>query len=159
MISILTADGGKNIAAISILTADGSKDIANASILTPDGSLAFWSGAGGGAFPVTINPDPAYGAVAQLGGPTVTTQPVTASPGGGLAPYSYAWEKLVGSSDWSILAPTAQSTAFRCTGVTPGEDFTANFQVTVTDARGRSSTASVLATVSNYGRLDGVLEP
>lgn len=154
MISVQTPGGAKNIAALSILTPDGAKNIALASILTPDGDAVLWSGAGG-AFEVLIDPSPAMGAIAQDSAGSVTTNLCTATPLGGVAPYTYLWTKTEGSDDWIALASLGQSTAFRCSEVPAGESGIATFEVTVTDSRGRTGTASVGAYVSNYGGLSG----
>lgn len=155
MISVRAPDGDRTIAAISIRTPDGDVNIANASILTPDGSRVLWSAGGTGGFAVELDPLPVWGAAASGAEVTVTTQQCTATPTGGTAPFTYLWEKTSGSADWSIVSPTAQSTAFRCAELPPEGDSTATFQVTVTDARGRVATPFVTAIASNYGGLSG----
>ena len=110
---------------------------------------------GGGGITGFVSPNPVAGAVAQISAQTVTTQEATVYAEGGVAPYTYAWVKTAGGPNWTILRPASVTTAFRATGVAAAGDDTATFEVTITDARGHSVTASVDAIASNYGRLSG----
>lgn len=73
---------------------------------------------------------------------TLTTPSTTASASGGVAPYSYAWARISGSTAVSATAPGAATTAF--TGSVPlGEQYGALFECTATDANGATGKASV----------------
>jgi hypothetical protein len=69
---------------------------------------------------------------------TITSDPATATPSGGLAPYTYNWT----SSDplTSALSPTLATTAFRSTGNVSGEDFIVVMTCHATDSLGVTAT-------------------
>lgn len=108
----------------------------------------------GGSFTVDVPPT-VYGGAAYNGGIAVTTESAAVTITGGQGPFTYEWERTDGAlGDWTIISPTAQSTAFRCIGVGIGESETAEFACTVRDANGSPVTSSnVLALVENYGGL------
>jgi hypothetical protein len=75
----------------------------------------------------------------------------------GTGPYTYAWVQLGSSAySWAINSPTAATTSFTAQNVEEGVYATADFQVTVTDAVGVTSTATVNATARN--KYDVVIE-
>lgn len=94
------------------------------------------------ALSVAISPT-----TASATGSTVTTNSVTATPTGGLGPFTYAWT-LVSNSGVTSPAITSPSTAAtRFTGSpTDGHSGTATFRCTVTDSLGTVATADVEAT-------------
>lgn len=74
---------------------------------------------------------------------------VTATPSGGLGPFTYAWTRTGGTTA-SATSPTAANTSFLKTSVPPGSTFyTANFQCLCTDSLGQTATASCTATFRN----------
>ena len=75
---------------------------------------------------------------------TITTDPVTATPSGGLGPYTYAWS---GGN-----TPLSATNSF--TRTLPGNtDAFDTFTVTVTDSLGSTATASVDAYFSNQSQI------
>ncbi len=66
--------------------------------------------------------------------PPVVTNPATATPDGGKAPYSYAWTKVTGSAPSQADSPSASSTTFSSTQL-PGL-INETWKCTVTDAVG-----------------------
>lgn len=121
------------------------------------GAKVVFDSASGGGFTVSIDPTLVTGAVAHTDPRTVTTQNALASPTGGAAPFTYSWAQTSGSINWSVRTPTGQGTTFSCTSVAADSSETATFEVTVTDARGRTAVASVTASAQNYGGLSGGL--
>jgi len=80
---------------------------------------------------------------------TATTPFVTATPSGGKAPYTYAW--VVASHDGTppaISNPNSASTNFS-KSVPANAEQEAVFTLTVTDALGKTASASIAATFFN----------
>lgn len=75
------------------------------------------------------------------------TSTTTATPVGGLSPYTYAWTRL--SGEGSPNSPTMATTNFGAT-IFPVTEF-GFFRVTVTDSVGQTATATVSATFRNLG--------
>lgn len=155
---MLLRDGGgiDEIGAIVVRDGSGLSNIGTGLIRDGDSLETFFAPGSG----LTLDVTPvAYGAAATNFATTVTTSTVTVTVTGGTAPYTFAWERtddVLG--DWSIASPTAQSTAFRKGLVSPGDNETAYFACTVTDANGNSATTiDVSAGVANYGGLGGPL--
>lgn len=73
---------------------------------------------------------------------SLTTSSVTASASGGTAPYTYAWTKLSGGSITANSASSA-TTTFTASGLGLGENRTATFRCTVTDAASQTGTVDV----------------
>lgn len=77
----------------------------------------------------------------------ITTAPTTATPTGGVAPYTYAWSS---ASGWTVNSPTSATTSFTATGVIAGSMEQADFTCTVTDAATiAAQTNAVTATAQN----------
>lgn len=76
----------------------------------------------------------------RLGAGVATSLPVTATPAGGLGPYTYAWTRLSGVG--SANSPTSASTTFSAT-LSNGDDVSGVFRVTVTDSLANTATADV----------------
>jgi hypothetical protein len=72
---------------------------------------------------------------------TITTGSVTATPTGGLAPFTYAWTRLSGDPA-NPTAPTNATTSFSLFANDPAS-FSAVFRCTVTDSLGTTATADV----------------
>lgn len=102
---------------------------------------------------VTVSPTEVYGVQGSNSPVSVTTNQTTASPVGGLAPYTYAWSRT-GGSEGTVNSPTMATTSF--TNVMGFGTVNADFTVTVTDAGGATASATVAATFENVG---GGLEP
>lgn len=91
--------------------------------------LVFFTG--GTALTVSLSPGSAVGIAYGSGDPL--TNAITATPAGGVPPYTYAWTTVTYSNPNppNITTPTASATTFSQTGVV--EDDTATFRCTVTD--------------------------
>lgn len=76
----------------------------------------------------------------------VTTNTVTVSVQGGIAPYTYAWSKVVGA-DVTITAPTSATTAFTETRE-PGTILSGTYRCTVTDAAMLTARVDVIVTLN-----------
>jgi hypothetical protein len=94
---------------------------------------------------VTVTPESVLGF--RSGPGSVTTDSTTATPLGGLGPYSYSWAR-VGAGTAVATAPTSATTAFQRTLGT-GDDVTETWRVTVTDGLGGTATYDVLATFNS----------
>lgn len=92
------------------------------------------SGSGSGAFSVAITPSP-FSAKAGV------TVKLTATPAGGQAPYTYAWQAL--STNASIVSPTGATT--KVSGSSAGP---ASVQCSVTDALGSVVSVAVSGTIT-----------
>jgi hypothetical protein len=79
---------------------------------------------------------------------TAATGNVTATPSGGLAPFTYAWTRISGA-EASISNPANATTSFSLFMATPG-DLSTVFRCTVTDALGSTATADATATFSGF---------
>lgn len=87
-------------------------------------------------------------------GPTSsqTTNTVTVTPSGGLAPYTYSWVFVSRDSNASYSLTNAASafTAVSATGVPAGATGTASIQCTCTDSTGLTATSAVVvASITN----------
>lgn len=98
------------------------------------------------AMTVAISPSAVFGFGFGAGSALSTTDPVTATPTGGLAPYTYAWTRL--SGDGEAMSPTLATTTFR-DDVPEGETTEGTFRVTVTDSAAQTATADVTASFTN----------
>ena len=103
---------------------------------------------------LSLSPDP-LGKGAQAD--TMTTAACTATPTGGLGPFTYAWTTVSSSglSGVAINSPSASPTTFTAT-VTGGEGSTgtAVFRCTVTDSLGSTATDTVTVSfthISSFG--------
>lgn len=103
----------------------------------------------GGAITVTISPDTS---AASGRGASVTTGNYTATPMGGLAPYTYAWTQVSATQTVTITAPTSAVTKFSMTMT--ATDGSATFRCAVTDALG--ATISDTCTAS-FHQLDPII--
>lgn len=102
-------------------------------------------GGGGGSFSASASPSSVYGSVASSRIARVSTNGSTVTPTGGSPPYAYAWDN---PSDWTVNSSGGYASFSAL--VTPGDEKTETFTCSVTDAKGVMTTASVIATVSNY---------
>jgi hypothetical protein len=100
-------------------------------------------GDGGGStqtgLTATASPDEqtAFGTTASI-----VSQPVTVTPSGGLAPYTYSWT----ASGLTISAPASSTSKFTAPGLGRGEILEASVSCRVTDSLGTVATAH--ATIS-----------
>lgn len=84
---------------------------------------------------VAITPDTIEGGGRNSG---ITSNAATATPTGGLAPYTYAW--VITSGTATATSPTLATTTFRQEGIPEDTVMVATAQVTVTDAIGQTAT-------------------
>jgi hypothetical protein len=97
-----------------------------------------------------VSAEYAYGTAYSTGGQRATTDPITAIPDGGVAPYTYAWTQTGGDAGWSALYPSNGSTSFRSPVLSSGATSGATFACSVTDSAGATATTStVFVTGSN----------
>lgn len=83
----------------------------------------------------TVNATPIYDASAEVIGWNVAVA-ATATPTGGLGPYTYAWTAPPG---WSVSPPNSASTSISGTS---GHPPAASFSVTVNDSSGQTASDS-----------------
>ncbi|NQX95303.1 MAG: hypothetical protein HRT64_10380 [Erythrobacter sp.] len=105
--------------------------------------LSFISDLSASASPTTVG-----GAVQGSG--IATTPSVTVTPNGGLAPYTYSWER-VGVGAASINSPASAVTSFS-RFLNDGESAQEAFRCTVTDNQNTQVSVDVTATFASLGR-------
>lgn len=96
----------------------------------------------------SVSPNPAAGSShGNLSPAIVTSVPATASPGGGLGPYTYSWAHITGDA-MTASSPSSATTTFYGT-VPINTTNSALFRVTITDAAGQVGTADVTVNLTN----------
>lgn len=90
-----------------------------------------------------------------IGAGTIITPPVTVTPAGGLAPYTYSCVRVSGTGG-TVTNPTSATTSFR-RAMGNGEVVTNVFRWTVTDALSSTTTADV--TVNFTSEATGGVDP
>lgn len=101
------------------------------------------SGAGGSAaFYLTQDVYSVQGTVTDTG--DVTTNAVTFTTNGGTGPFTWSYAKISGET-FTVIAPTAASTAFTINIATIGESKEAVYEVTATDSLAATAKANVSA--------------
>ena len=131
-----TSSGNQSPQAIFVGTSSGNKAVNTAYIGTVSGNQVAYS-----ALAATAAPS---GEVKTTsGGGSYNTDDVyTATPSGGVGPFTYAWARVSGDTQVTINSDSTPSTRFQITyGI--GESYSAIFACTVTD------TETGLSTVSN----------
>lgn len=151
MITVRTPTGDKAVSGVTVRTPTGDKLVARMVLRTPTGDKEFYTSAAA-ALTVTAEPVSAIGTAYISDAVFVTTNSVTATATGGTAPYTYAWTRVSGTTDFDPQTPSAASTRFRIVLDVGGEAY-ALFRCTVTDARGRTGTVDVEATAYNFGNF------
>lgn len=88
------------------------------------------------AIPFSVSISPSLVSGYSSGSGTVTTDAATATPVGGVAPYTYAWSIDVfdGPGPPTANSPTSATTTFTQTGLAPGGSALANWICDVTDS-------------------------
>ena len=100
----------------------------------------------GGVPALTVNVSPT--SVSGTGGggfETVTTNAATATPTGGVSPYTYAWDAPISNP----TSATSASTQFSAS-MSPGESISETGTCTVTDAAGQVASDTVEISMSNF---------
>jgi hypothetical protein len=152
VITVRTPTGDKEAATFTVRTPSGDAIVATITVRTADGDKVAYTSAGAGSLDVTVSPISAVGAASSTSTVTVTSNLVTASVSNGTPPYTFAWTRTSGSSAITATTPAAAATRFSG-AVAPGNDVEAEFLCTVTDARGRTGTATAPASLVNFSRI------
>ena len=107
------------------------------------------------ALSAVASPDFVSGLVSSSTSTSITTDATTASPTGGVSPFTYAWS-AVNAAGWGINNPTSASTRFASPTVAPGNFAEGSIQSVITDAAGnKATTNTVLASANNIGSSGG----
>ena len=104
---------------------------------------------GGGAFTVTCFPTAMSNS--SSGGYSGLLGPSTATPSGGVSPYTYAWTVFANTGDSgspNVTSPTAASSTFSVGGVLGQDTGSGTILMTCTDSVGATATAAI--TVSHF---------
>lgn len=141
-VNVRTSGGLKEIGSVFLRTSTGLKEIGEIWVRTTAGLKQVF-----GAFSATAFPASVVGSTSSHGAVAVTTSMTTVTPNPpGSATYSWG----SGGAGWTVLSPSSPSTAFRYSGLAPGDSQTTTFTCTVT--RGALvAYADVTAQVDNYG--------
>lgn len=97
---------------------------------------------------LSISPSPVDGTGPGTEPATITSDLATASPSGGLGPYSYSWAYVSGDTV-TITSPSSAATTFSREMVWPKQIATATVRCTCTDSSGQSATADLTVFLSN----------
>lgn len=125
-VTVGTSGGNKAVSAITIGTSGGNKAVITGYIGTSGGNKVFYSAMSASASPTLLT-----GSTNIDGGTASTSGNATATPSGGVGPYTYAWEKVSGDT-LTVSSPTSASTGFSGT-VGSGGDLSAVYRCEVTD--------------------------
>ena len=141
-VNVRTSGGLKEIGEVWLRTASGLKQIGEVWVRTASGLKQVFA-----SFSATAFPDFVVGSTSSHGAATVNTNTTTVTPSPpGAATYSWG----SGGAGWTVLNPSSASTAFRYSGLSPGDSQSTTFTCTVT--RGAIVTyVDVTAQVDNYG--------
>ncbi len=80
---------------------------------------------------------------------TVTSQVVTATASEGIAPYTYAWTRVGGSTAMVATTPAAAATTFHAT-LSRNTVMTSVFQCTVTDNVAKTAVSALVSVRLSY---------
>lgn len=97
--------------------------------------------------PLSASIDPNFAGGTRNSPGIATTNPVTASPTGGQAPYSYVWELISGSLA-TANNPNSATTTFSAS-VGSDDNKTSTFRCAITDAIGQTASAEIIATFTS----------
>lgn len=79
-------------------------------------------------------PPPLTASVSATSWAWPSSTPVTATPGGGVAPYSYLWNRVSGDAEATATAPNSASTLFDRLDIPAGPPKVSQWRCTITDA-------------------------
>lgn len=102
-------------------------------------------GGGGGGGTITVTLDKGH-VEAVSSNAVILTEPVTATPSGGRAPYTYAWSIVSHDTNatYSIISPTLATTQVKAAGIPEEDSGTATFHCVVTDSLGTTATSATI---------------
>jgi hypothetical protein len=100
--------------------------------------------------PLSVSISPTTLNAISLASPVIS-EGATATPTGGLGPYTYSWTRITGTLG-SATSPTLASTNFAAF-TSDGESGSSTFRCTVTDSRSSTATADITVFFSD---IDGV---
>lgn len=136
-LKIFSAGAWRDIKAIKIFEGGAWRDVAN------------FTAPGGGSSPMTISLN-THSINKLTFNPSATTSNVTATPSGGLAPYTYSWVKQSGGA---ITASTSSATtAFNAGSLAVFETRSAVFRCACTDSLGASAFDDVSVSITRDER-------
>lgn len=104
MSTIGTSGGNKTIAAITVGTSGGNKAVVTGYVGTSGGNKVFFSALAASASPSSVN-----GSGGGVPG-TVTSGSTTATPSGGIGPFTYSWVKTGGGTTAADSSSSATTT-------------------------------------------------
>ena len=133
---VFSGGSWRTLVAIQVYSGGAWRQVGNFS--APSGG----GGGGGGTVSVSISPSP-------FSGTGSTTPSLTATPSGGLAPYTYAWTVVSSTAPMTVTHPSlATTTAYSTTTLNPGDSINATLRCTVTDSLGTVGQADVSGTLT-----------
>jgi hypothetical protein len=135
-------DGTQPLADV-VITGVGS--VSGAVLATEANISAASVAASAGALTATASPSSLY--KAQVGSGAVTTDPVTITPAGGTAPYTYAWAYKSGYASFTPSSATAATVDFTSASLSIGQTRSGVWTCTVTDDAAATFAVDVAITV------------
>jgi hypothetical protein len=155
-ISVHVAGATKAVAAAAFRDADNVSRVVALGKIRDAGNVSrtiFSALASAGSGSIALSTTSVFGHVNTGISVAVQTGEVTATPSGGVEPYTYLWTRTDSAlGTWSITAPTSPATRFFGGNCGPGDALNATFHCTVTDAAGNTAVSGdVAAYVSNIG--------
>lgn len=145
--------GWKEVSAAKFWT--GSKWAALTRALFFDGSV--WREIATFTPPLALenNPSSVSGIIFSDSSQGVRTNKTTATPSGGLGPFTYQYTLLThnGPTEPAPASPTMATTDFVQGNVGPGQVYQASFRCTVTDSLGQTAISTIQATFTNGGGI------
>ena len=128
----------RTLVAMRVYSGGAWRLVANWTPPSPGGG----GGGGGGTLNLTISPS----SFAQTSRNDPVVQSLTATPSGGLTPYTYSWTVVTSTASVTFTKPTSASTAAQVFTTTINEPDSATLRCTVTDSLGVSTHADVSGT-------------
>ena len=96
---------------------------------------------------LSLDASPPTTGVQIVGSGTATTPPVTVTPAGGIAPFTYSWAR-VGGAGGTAVSPTSATTRFTRT-IGTGDEVTETFRCTATDTFGTTAIEDVFVSFAS----------
>ena len=128
----------RSLVAMRVYSGGAWRLVANWTPPSPGGG----GGGGGGNLKLTLSPT----SFARTSTQDTFSVSLTATPSGGLTPYTYSWTVVTSTTSVTFSAATAATTRASVSGLTPNEPESATLRCTVTDSLGVSTHADVSGT-------------